>query len=275
MELTEEDAPWICEKFDLGRPKQFTCGGQGQNTRFSVKRLDTDKGAFAIKQLEQMPADHSVNFELFAFEQGFPMATPVLVPGTDQACVEKEDAWVRVHEWVKGGSFEWGKYYPKTSLQIAALLAQLHQFEFDFSTVVVEDQTVIRGEAGWFTLAEKAKEQGYDWYEELLKVIPLLVEIEEKVVTFADRTPRLVPSKSDLSPTNAIDTGSSLALIDWDNAGPREAVAEVIGTSHAWAGNNATVPGYRERVREFVATYNANGGEFEYRGYEDQYHYSR
>src|SRR5438046_1308742 len=122
--MNDETLAAISALFALGTPltpAEPVSGGLSHR----VWRVETDRGTFAIKQMNRDPAppdyvawyDRAFSLEMAAFDAGIPMPGPIPVAATGRCLAEiaregEPTLTVRVHEWVDGEALQGGIVYP-------------------------------------------------------------------------------------------------------------------------------------------------------------------
>jgi hypothetical protein len=218
----------VAARFELGRlvraPAPISGGLSNQ-----LWRLDTDRGAFAVKRMivnADRPGfvrdvEAAFTVERRAWEAGVPMPEPVADPASGHALARLDDGELfRVHRWVDG---EPGVGSPA---EAATLLATIHA----------------AGEARWERPPSPvwtADRRGAE-----------LVRLTRRVASGPDRVP-VVDSHGDLDRKNTLRRpDGALVALDWDAAGPVGAVHEAVAVALDWA--DAQPDAFAEAVETYV-----------------------
>jgi Ser/Thr protein kinase RdoA (MazF antagonist) len=217
----------VAATFGLGLPvwEPVTVAGGLSN---QLWRLDTDRGAFAVKRMvanaerqalvENVEAAFAI--ERRAWAAGVPVPEPVVDPSSGRALARIDGALFRVHRWVDGSP---GSGSP---VEAAGLLARIHAV----------------GRARWAPTPSRgwaAERWGAD-----------LVELTRKTTAGPDRV-LVVDSHGDLERKNTLRRGDGTVLaLDWDAAGPVGAVHEAVGVALDWS--DAQPGGFAEAVEAYV-----------------------
>lgn len=227
----------VCDGFGLGLAvtRGLRVAGYYHN---EVWRIDTLTGAYAVKRLPPDAAP-AVEVELAALRAGIPMPEPVPSPAAGAYVVPCGDGAVRVHRWLDGKAPALEDLTPELSAAMGALVADVH--------------AAGRGAAP--REAPPADPAG-----------PCATAAETGLAALEAATARpagtgtLTMSHGDLHPKNALlRFDGSLAVIDWDTAGPYVAEQEAAGMALDWAARlDGSVD--TERFDAAVAGYRKGGG---------------
>src|SRR5262245_1051550 len=220
------DVDAVCEAFGLGLAvtRGIRVAGYYHN---EVWRLDTITGAYAVKRLPP-PAAPAVEVEVAAWRAGISMPEPVASPATGAYVIPTRDGPVRVHRWLGRQAPALDDLGPELVATMGELVAAVHAAGRD---------------------AAPPEPPGAD--------------DDTRSGDLATATARpagagtLTMSHGDLHPKNALlRLDGSLAIIDWDTAGPYVAEQEAAGMALDWAARldgsvdadrfDAAVHGYRK-----------------------------
>lgn len=256
----------------------LTFAARGQSNPLGVWRLATDQGAYAVKLRLAQPGAHAVAIEALAHRAGVPMPAPLqthagawfltvdagLVP---DAPAGASHVYVRLHEWIDGRAFDWGTVDAGLAGQVGALMAAVHQMTVP-ADLLREDRWSPPGEAGWLAIQSRARAQGVIWAEALVAALPALLA-HEAFVAAHDTAAPCVPSQRDYHPPNVLlRPDGTLALVDWDAAGPATASADVVKFADVWS-TPERGPRDPHAHQAFIDGYRAAGGVFVPRGAAD------
>jgi hypothetical protein len=202
----------VAARFELGQPVMDPVRVSGGLSN-ELWRLDTDRGAFAVKRMvvnADLPSfvdnvESAFKIERRAWAAGVPMPEPIPEPTSGRALVRVDDALFRVHRWVDG------QVGGEPSVEVAGLLATIHA----------------AGNARW------GPRPGVGWKAERWGTE--LAELARRVEPGPMRV-LVVDSHGDLDPKNTLRGADSVLMaVDWDAAGPVGAVHEVVGVALDWS----------------------------------------
>jgi hypothetical protein len=137
-------------------------------------RLDTDRGSFAVKELNLLDrrwayrAEDVFRFERAAFAAGIPMPEPI-----------SAGHHTLVHRWVEGEEMPEAPVSPAYAFEIGEILARIHALDVDWTDVSIEDPT----SRDWPELAERAAATGQPWAGELTSQVETFLAIADFVDT--------------------------------------------------------------------------------------------
>ena len=134
-------------------------------------RLETDRGSFAVKELNldrdwTYRHDDVFRFEQAAFAAGIPMPEPILA---------SEDTLV--HRWVDGEKVPEESVSTAFAVEIGEILARLHALDIEWDRAAVHDPAP----RDWPALAERATATAQPWAEELASRVETFLAIPECV----------------------------------------------------------------------------------------------
>lgn len=261
MDRTRADA--VAAAFALGEPvapPSFVArGAMGE-----LWRLDVDGGRrWAVKQLfhpvpgETNPPD--VAFQLAAAGAGIRLPAPKAAPD-GRFVVEG----VRVYEWADLEPPLVAPADEGTVAEVGAILGTLHALAIEPAPGgVVDDwyrRTLSTDELA--ALADAGARADRPWAPVLRRRLGLLGELSALVAGAATSDDDVIVCHCDLAPPNVFRAlgGGPLVVVDWENAGPLSAEAELAMTVASW-----TTP---DRWRPFLDAYEAAGGPARLRGVE-------
>src|SRR4051812_44141067 len=140
----------------LGTPARPMIRLQGKATN-RVYRLDTERGSFAVKEIDvdrgwTFRHDDVLRFERAAFAAGIPMPEPI-----------SADADVVVHRWVDGEAVPEQPVSTAFAFEIGEILARLHALDVEWMPAAPSAPTP----RDWPQLVERATATGQPWADEL------------------------------------------------------------------------------------------------------------
>jgi aminoglycoside phosphotransferase (APT) family kinase protein len=184
-------------------------------------RLDTDQGAFAVKELNLVdrrwpyPVDDVFRFEQAAFAAGIPMPEPISAGhGTI------------VHRWVDGEKMPEAPVSAAYGFEIGEILARLHALDVEWTQVPTEEPTP----RDWPELAERAVAGGQPWADELAAQVETFLEIAHFVET-CDRPGPVVLTHKDIQPWNLLAREGRPVVLDWELSGMLDLSGELGSTA--------------------------------------------
>jgi hypothetical protein len=270
------DARFVCERFALGEPAgEMTPVAGGLSNR--MWRLVTDRGAFAIKQLELANAnpvwppwiERAFRFECSAFEHGVPMPRPISVAATGGCLAEiADDAGVvtslRAHAWVEGRPLASVVHGAATSERVGAMLAGVHAVHSVVEDFDGGDALHVLGESHWLERAERVERARADWAWEFRELLPVIDALEAYIIEARGDPATTILGHRDACQGNFLETAAGdLVLIDWDFAGPVHPRHEVAKEALGWAGVDLGAPDARA-AHGLVEGYRRAGGAFDH-----------
>ncbi len=245
------DAQEVADAFGLGRAESLSepvaRGELGQ-----VRRLVTDRGAWAVKEsLEDLADDEvaaverSSAFHLACWEAGIPTPEPQRASGRFVADVGGE--LLQAYTWVEIADRDpWIDPEP-----VGALLAALHAVRLPPEGEVHEWFQAPIGEREWRAVLKASRGAGAPHADRLAELVPRLVEVET-ILTPMDA---VQTCHLDLWSDNLRRTpDGSLCVIDFDNAGPADPSRELAMTVFEFGRGDAV------RQRRLCAAYRDAGG---------------
>lgn len=246
----------VSEAFDLGGsvsdPRPVARGAMGE-----VFRVDTDRGAFAVKRLFDGPMgdeDANVAFQFAAAAAGVSLATPVLTRA-GAVVVRVGGEWWRAYEWIDGHHVPNNGAAPVgAAVSVARNLGRLHALGYDFGPNV----------DGWFQgvgddevfAALDAAERAGVRVDGARRALPGLAAVSRMQAT---EDP--VGCHNDPDRPNVIVAGGAAVLVDWDNAGACYAGGEFAGALWHWAFEGSDDP--TRAVAAMTVAYRDSGGVFD------------
>ncbi|MBU2669089.1 aminoglycoside phosphotransferase family protein [Actinoplanes bogorensis] len=184
-------------------------------------RLDTDRGAFAVKELNlhdrRIPyrAGDVFRFERAAFAAGIPMPEPI----------EAGDG-ILVHRWVDGDKVPEEPVTAGYAYEIGEILARLHRLDVPWRSG--EDEEPVARD--WAGLAERATATGQPWAGELTEQVGTFLAIAEFVGT-CERPGPVVLTHRDIQPWNLLASAGRPVVLDWELSGLLDLSGELGSTA--------------------------------------------
>ena len=211
-----------------GPPVLATRGANG-----FIWMVTTDRGRWAVKRLQPWIADeprpYDVDVQLAALDAGIRLPRPVLTSdGT--AVVDR----TRVYEWVDLGEQVALPVDDDRAAEAGSILGRLHALAMTSPSEIDPWYTTPPGRERWEDLARRGQTARARWADELAGEIEFLVELGSQ----RSRPPNLpvITCHCDFAPGNvlpALEDGR-LVVLDWENAGPLGADAELAETIVLW-----------------------------------------
>jgi Ser/Thr protein kinase RdoA (MazF antagonist) len=267
----------IATAFELGDPTgPLVAVGSGPSARHHLWRLSTTRGRFAVKALSRdqefgtdvQALQGRVRLELAALAAGVPMPRPCLVSGGDAGVAAVsvpggQSVHVGVHEWVDGNAAT-APGSTELAAELGGALAVIHHVGSDCGEGVEVDPwyRAAHGGAHWGGLADRAEQAELGWAAGLRAALPMLAEVEALATARAAETVPLVVTHSDLVPGNVLVSAQGRPwILDWDDAGPWNAVEEVAAAVVSWSTGPQGEPDARVALA-LVEGYRRAGGTF-------------
>jgi len=219
----------------IGEPTPAARGANGW-----IWKLVTDSGQYAVKQLQdwvdasEVPFD--VEFQLAAARAGVALPRPVLTP-EGAAVVDR----VRVYEWVELGDEMAVPVSTDVATQAGEILGRIHSIGLPPPQDLDPWYVTPPGREQWESVVEQATESGQPWTESLAVDLDFLLELAGRFLV--DTVGPRITCHRDFDPKNVLPTAedASLVVLDWENAGPGAADAEVAASLLAWTSSGADV----------------------------------
>jgi Ser/Thr protein kinase RdoA (MazF antagonist) len=220
--LTAADAPRIAAELDLGVDAAMT-GPVARGVIGQVWRLDTDRGAWAIKEWFEQPDREEltggVAFQEAAMAAGVP--APPVVRATDGAwAIDVRGELVRAQGWVDLLDAD-----PTIdAVAVGRLVATLHQVRFSGSEPEHEWYTEPIGADRWDALTSAARIAGAPFADQLAARRDDLVALDALVVPPG---PTRTCHRDLWSDNLRATAGGGLCLIDWEDCGLADPTMEL------------------------------------------------
>ncbi len=220
--------------------------------RHTVRRVVTDRGAFAVKDYDttrhgasaERLAD-AARLEAAARAVGVATAEPVGEPVR-----EVDGHLVRVHAWVDGTVPDSGPAPAPLAATMGAVLAGLHAAALPAGGPPLAAAV---HPFGWARLVERATRAGEPWAGGLVDTLGAVAAASTAAADPPDLAP--VGTHREVYAHNVVLTATGPVLVDWDGAGPWSPAEELATAAVEWAGGivgavdegalAAVVAGYR------------------------------
>ena len=203
----------------LGTPLRPMARVHGKSSN-RIYRLDTDRGSFAVKELDldrevTILCDDVFRLERAAFAAGIPMPEPI-----------SASAEVLVHRWVDGDEVPEEPVSRSFAFEIGEILARIHALNVTWTDAPVEHPTP----RDWPELAGRAAATEQPWANDLVGNVDAFLAIADFVDT-CERPGPVVLTHRDIHPWNLLARGDRPVVLDWEISGPLDAASELGSTS--------------------------------------------
>ena len=238
MPLDDRHIPGILAAFDLGPRGRLSDGPVASGRLGSIWRLDTDRGSWAVKQVQDATASEVVEITDGAAFQEAAHAAGVSTPAvrrtrTGDVIAKVADTRVRLHDWLDLRP-------PALDLdatELGQLVAALHRVDFAgrVGTNPWYEEPV--GEDRWRGVIRRLRTGSAPFTDELEALVPELVDLE----AFLGDSPRsLRTCHRDLWADNVRRTAAGmLCVFDFDNAGLADPTQELALVLVEFSGDDA------------------------------------
>jgi Ser/Thr protein kinase RdoA (MazF antagonist) len=221
--VLSDHAMTIAQAYGLETPaREMIMVARGEQGR--IWRLDTDLGAFAIKELiiRQLPADAIADVayqEAMLATGAVPMPRPIRTV-TGQVLVDIAGYQVRAYEWVDLLATDTGL----DPVVIGATLAAIHKVHYVPARPLIGWYTEPLGAPRWTQLLDEAKAADAPFAEALDAEIIELLRLEALMEAPAN----LQSCHRDLWADNILPTpAGGVCVIDWENCGLADPAQEL------------------------------------------------
>jgi aminoglycoside phosphotransferase (APT) family kinase protein len=221
--VLSDHAVAIGRTYGIGPPiREMILVARGEQGR--VWRLDTDYGAFAIKELiiRQTPADATADAayqEVVRATGAVPMPRPIRTPD-DRVVVDLADYQLRAYEWVDVLVMD-RSFDPAT---VGATMAAIHRVPYAPARPLIGWYTEPVGASRWRQLLEESKTAAAPFVDALDSEISELLRLE----TLLEPPASLQSCHRDLWADNMLPTvAGGLCVIDWENCGLADPAQEL------------------------------------------------
>lgn len=247
----------VAATFDLGRPAVERPAFIARGAMGQLWRLQTDAGRWAVKVLFD-GADHGDPLPRDVAVQEAAAATGVRLPQVrltpDGRAVV---GGVRVYEWVDLAPKLVPPVDAATAAEAGDVLGRLHAHALRPEAGETVDDWYVTAPppAAWEDLAARADAAGASWAAGLRDRLDHLVELGRFVAASRCDHADVVVCHRDFDPSNVFrpSAGGPLVVLDWENAGPLSASAELAMAVSAWVGDGDDGP--------FLDAYRGAGGQ--------------
>jgi aminoglycoside phosphotransferase (APT) family kinase protein len=184
-------------------------------------RLDTDQGAFAVKELNLADrrwayhVEDVFRFERAAFAAGIPMPEPISASHD-----------TLVHRWVEGEEVPEAPVSAAFAFEIGEILAGIHALDVAWTHGSLEDPT----ERDWPELAGRALATVQPWADELAAQVETFLAIAHFVDT-CERPGPVVLTHKDIQPWNLLAREGRPVVLDWELSGLLDLSGELGSTA--------------------------------------------
>jgi aminoglycoside phosphotransferase (APT) family kinase protein len=221
--MLSDHAAAIGRTYDVGSPiREMILVARGEQGR--VWRLDTDQGAFAIKELiiRQAPAEASADAayqEVVRATGTVPMPRLIRTPD-DRVTVDLAEYQLRGYEWVDLLAVD-RRLDPTT---VGATMAAIHRVQYVPARPLIDWYTEPVGASRWRQLLEESKIAEAPFADALDSEITELLRLE----TLMEPPMNLQSCHRDLWADNMLPTPTGgLCVIDWENCGLADPAQEL------------------------------------------------
>jgi aminoglycoside phosphotransferase (APT) family kinase protein len=185
-----------------------------------IYRLDTEQGAFAVKERtpdrgSELRCDDVFRFEQAAFAAGIPMPEPVAA-----------DAELVVHRWVDGEAVPEEPVPHAFAFEIGEILARVHELDVEWPDTSVDAPAP----HDWPDVARRAVATGQPWADELASQAETLMAIALLVDT-CERPGPTVLTHRDIHPWNLLSRDGRPVVLDWELSGMLDLASELGSTA--------------------------------------------
>jgi Ser/Thr protein kinase RdoA (MazF antagonist) len=211
-------------------------------------RLETERGAFAVKELRGSAAAgwrrrlrDAMAVERATWAAGtVPMAQPMTAAAggwlAEVATTGGGRATVRCHRWVPGTPAAALAPGPALAADVGRSLAAIHALDLPTPATTTHEVAPLPLHA-WNRLVAEARQAGLAWAGELAGLTPLVGRLAGRLEALRRAGRTMLRSHRDLDPKNAVvRPDARVALLDWDYAGPILPAAELLVTALSFAG---------------------------------------
>jgi aminoglycoside phosphotransferase (APT) family kinase protein len=184
-------------------------------------RLDTDRGSFAVKELNRVDrrwtynADEVFRFEQAAFAAGISMPEPI-----------SANPDVLVHRWVEGDKLSETPVPAAFAFEVGEILARIHALDFVWTHASVNEPTPLN----WPELALEATATGQPWANQLASRVETFLAMANFVDT-CERSGPVVVTHKDIRPWNLLARDGRPIVLDWEWSGILDLASELGSTA--------------------------------------------
>ncbi|SFL59480.1 Ser/Thr protein kinase RdoA involved in Cpx stress response, MazF antagonist [Paenibacillus sp. 1_12] len=203
--------------------------------------IQTTSGTYAIKVLNSeimcrpTAMQNYVTSERIAnYATNFVPALPAKKFNGD--CIQKVgDQFHLIFDWIDGKSLKQNEITTVHCERMGGVLSCLHLTDFS-ELGIVNSLSDNRVPTDWNYYLKKGRESNAKWTNHLLEIIENLQDWNTTAIKAANElTSEMVISHGDLDPKNVMWSAHNPILIDWESAGYRNPMQELIETAIYWS----------------------------------------
>lgn len=233
--VNEAMAAAVAEAFGLGAvtgsAAYVTRGAMGE-----IYRLDTDRGAWAVKRLfpwdEPWERPFDVEVQLRASAAGIPLPRPCQT-SDGRAAVRVEDRFMRAYEWVDVREPLPAPVAPDVAERVGFLLGTLHRLAITATGPVDSWYTAAPSPVQWDALLARGQHVGAPWVDALAEQRSALLAMGDFIAE-RDAGPAITCHR-DFDVTNVLPhADGDLVVLDWESSGPLHPDGEVAYVLLCW-----------------------------------------
>jgi thiamine kinase-like enzyme len=242
--MKNNDIEAICAHFDLGLVIKPPIKVEGGLLHY-MWRLDTQKGAYGVKQLSKdidLTNQNIIkNYELSEniasqfISQSIPGVCAIQKSGKYLLVIE--NTGFLVYPWVRAKALDQHAVSENHALKIAIILAKMHHINLNIEALG-EVEFDVHDNAKITQLADLALKQNLVFSLDLTENLPIILEINrhyhQAILILKNLT---VVSHGDLDQKNVLwDKENNPILIDWESARKLNPTYEILGAALDWSG---------------------------------------
>ena len=257
----------IIERNNLGRileePIRIT-GGLSHR----MYKVITDKGTYAVKELNSGVMKKDNTYSNFFFAEGFTdLAIANGIPAIGAIKINNDimqkidDQYYMIFEWVEGRVLQSEDIEDKHAEIIGKLLADIHNI--DFSSIDDDKRkhmdTIIFEWINYVSLAKKQNKSYFQLYKDNIDMLYDLNKKSKKALEYANK--ELIISHRDLDRKNILWQGYKPFIIDWEASGYINPTLELIQVAWYWSGGDIEKIDYskfEKVIKNYKDNYNGN-----------------
>ena len=208
-------------------------------------KITTDKGVYAIKELNQGVMKRKEAYSNFVFsEKVTEIARQNKIPAVgaikinNEVITEIDNSYFMVFDWLEGKVLKPEEITEKHCEIIGEILAQIHNT--DFSSIEDEKRKQLTTEEfDWNKYIEFAEKQNKGYVDILKQNVDLLYKLnKESIKALKYATNNLSISHRDLDRKNIMWQGNNPFIIDWEASGYINPTIELIQVAWYWSGGD-------------------------------------
>lgn len=225
-------------------------------------KITTDKGVYAIKELNQGVMKRKEAYSNFVFsEKVTEIARQNKIPAVgaikinNEVITEIDNSYFMVFDWLEGKVLKPEEITEKHCEIIGEILAQIHNT--DFSSIEDEKRKQLTTEEfDWNKYIEFAEKQNKGYVDILKQNVDLLYKLnKESIKALKYATNNLSISHRDLDRKNIMWQGNNPFIIDWEASGYINPTIELIQVAWYWSGGDIENIDYN-KFEKVVNSYN-------------------